>query len=235
MSIEDNENFYILEEDKEQSQEEKTPRNFAAYPDEETADEDEDEEESEEETNPEVSAIGLMFRIMFAPVEGWKKLRRNKVTLESIQAGCFYPLLALLAVSKFADYFYSVNVSLSQIITQGVVAFVSFFFGFYCIDIILQWLLPKDMVEKYSSAFGKNYIVISLSTIALFAILKDLLPMLWPILFFLPIWTMYLMFKGVRFFKFKDYQEVKFYVYAVAGVIGIPLLIDWVLNSVMPY
>ena len=98
----------------------------------------------------------------------------------------------------------------------------------------MELLLPAEMTKKFDCDYGKSYFIVALTTITLFSILKDLLPMLWPILFFLPIWTMYLMFKGVRFFKFEEHREWKFYLYAVAGVIGMPLIIEWVLNALMP-
>lgn len=233
MSIEDNDNLYILkeEENEREEQQDESPLNFAAYTDEER-----EEEESEPiEKGKERSVIGMMFRIMFNPVEGWKSLRRSKADVEKFQSGCFYPLLALLAVSTFADFFYSVDVSLSHVVTQAVVTFVAFFFGYFCIQMLLMWILPKDMTEKFDSEYGKKYLIISLSSLAFFGIFTNLLPMLWPILIFLPIWTLYFMFKGVRFFHFAPNQEMKFYIYAAVSVIGMPVLIDWVLNKVMPY
>lgn len=230
MSIEDNENYYILEEEKEKVEIDETPRNFASY-----SIDDDEEGESDETEEGKVSAIGLMFKLMFNPVEGWKYLRRSKIKPEALQGGCFYPLLALLAIGKFAEFFYSVNVELGQVVTQAVISFVAFFFGYFAVQMVLSWLLPEDMVKKFDTVFGKQYLIMSLSTLAFFSIFTDLLPMLWPILIFLPIWTFYIMFKGIRFFKFAQNQEMKFFVYSCAAVIGIPLLIDWVLNSVLPY
>ena len=230
MSIEDNENYYILEEEKEKVEIDETPRNFASY-----SIDDDEEGESNETEEEKVSAIGLMFKLMFNPVEGWKYLRRSKIKPEALQGGCFYPLLALLAIGKFAEFFYSVNVELGQVVTQAVISFVAVFFGYFAVQMVLCWLLPKDMVKKFDTVFGKQYLIMSLSTLAFFSIFTDLLPMLWPILIFLPIWTFYIMFKGIRFFKFAQNQEMKFFVYSCAAVIGIPLLIDWVLNSVLPY
>ena len=229
MSIEDNDNYYILEEDDQEI--DQSPLNFAAYNDEAR----ENEEKEAVRHSHKKSPIGILFRIMFNPVEGWKILRRHKISIESLQSGCFYPILAILALSKFADYFYSVNVNLSEIITQAVISFVAFFFGYFSIPMVLSWFLPREMSEAFEHRFGKAYILISLSTLALFSIVTDLFPMIWPILIFLPIWTLYLMFKGVRFFKFAEKDELKFFMLSGAAAIGIPLLIDWGLNAILPY
>lgn len=233
MSTEDKENYYILEEENRNLEEEEGPRNFASYNLEEEEPTDTGAQNSSQEK--EISATGLMLRIMTNPVEGWKKLRRSKVSLESLQAGCFYPLLALVALSRFAEFFYSVNITLKQVVTQAVVSFVAYFFGFYCVQMIMSWVLPKDMVEKFDTDYGKKYILMSMSTLALFSILTNLLPMIGPILIFLPLWTLYIMFKGVRFFKFAQNQEMKFYVYVASATIGMPLIVEWILDTVMPY
>ena len=227
MSIDDNDNYYILEEEEQDD----SPRNFASYTDEERM----EMEENKIETGKKVSPFALLLNVMFNPVEGWKKLRRNKVSVEALQSGCFYPLLALLAVSTFAEFFYSVNLSLSQLVSQAVVSFVAFFFGYFCVLILLQSLFSKEINKKFEEGYGKQYTIIALSTLALFSVFTNLLPMLWPVLIFLPIWTIYIMFKGIRFFMLPVNKEMKFYLIIVSATIGFPILIDWALNEVLPY
>ena len=227
MNIEDKDNLYILEDEEDIDD---SPKNFAQYSDEERIEET-NQTESDGKTK---SPFGALLHIMFNPVEGWKSIRRSTLSVEALQSGCFYPLLAILAVSKFADYFYSVNVSLSALVSEAVVAFVAYFFGYYCIQLVLSWFLSKGIYEKFNCNYGKLYLIIGLSTLVLFNILTDVLPMLWPILIFLPIWTLYLMFKGVRFFKFPQSGEMVFFVLAGVATIGVPLLLEWVLNELLP-
>lgn len=223
MSIDDKENLYILEE------EDDSPKNFAQYSDEER------EEEPEKVSHVRKSPFGILLYIMFSPVEGWKTLRRKNISVEMLQSSCFYPILAILAISKFADYFYSVNITLSSLVTEAVVAFVAYFLGFFCIQMMLAWFLPKEVHEKFDCNFGKEYIIIGLSSLALFNIITNLLPMLWPILIFLPLWTLYILFKGIKFFKFEQFREMRFYITAAIGIIGLPLVIEWGLNEILPY
>ena len=229
MSSENNDNLYVLEEDKEFDDIDNSPMNFAAYSDE--------ERENEENQSPvkKISVFGLLLNIMFNPVEGWKKLRRSKISIEKIQSGCFYPLLAILAICKFSDYFYSVNVTLQNVITQAVISFVSFFFGYFCIQMFLSWFLSKETSDHIEEKFAKEYILVSLSTLVIFTIFIELLPMIWPILIFLPLWTLYIMFKGVRFFHLPSNKEMKFYIITSIVMIGVPMVIEMGLNSILPY
>lgn len=238
MSFEDNDNFYVLKEDEKEKDE--SALNYASYVYQEEDDTTEkvdisDDMEGEDTRIKGKNVFGVLFRIMFNPVEGWKALRRSHINVEKIQSACFYPLLAVLAVCNFVEFFYSVNVSLTSVVTQAVVDFVSFFFAYLSIPIMLTWFFTKENIEKIEESYGKKFILISLSTLVLFSIMIKLLPILWPILIFLPIWTIYIMFKGVRFFRFSKNEEMKFYILSVVGVIGTPILIDWILNTVMPY
>lgn len=230
MAQEDNENIFYNLDDSENDPDQ-SPYNYAI-----ASEEDENEEtESGDLSVKTVSPWKLLIGVMFNPVEGWKRIRRQKVCAERIQSSCFYPLLALLALSKFSDYIYSVNVSLKMVISQAVVAFVSYFFGYFTILFLLSVLLPKSVSENFDKDFGKTYILIGLSTLVLFAFVTNLLPMLWPILIFLPLWTLYLLYQGSRFFKLAEPQVLKFLVVVGVSVVGIPILIDWGLNELMPY
>ena len=227
MNEEENNNLYynIEEDDQDPDQ---SPYNYAS-PD----SDDEIDEESDNESISRVSAWHIFWKILFNPAEGWKTLRRSRISNEALQSACFYPLLALLALSKFSEFFYSVKVSLQEVVTQAIIAFVSYFLGYFCIIFILNLLLSKPVSKNFDSNFGKCYITIGLSTLALFAIIPNLLPMLWPILIFLPLWTIYLLYKGSRYFKLSESQVLKFLVLTVVSIIGLPLLIDWGMNALL--
>lgn len=222
----EDDNIYVYNEEDQDIDD--SPYNYAVETEEE-------EPESQEEAGKakQSSPFKLLLEVMFNPVEGWKKVRRGKIEVQTLQSSCFYPLLALLALSNFADYFYSVEVTLSGIITKAVVSFVSFFFGYFSIIMILKTFLPKNVAEYFNERFGQDFVVLSLSTMAIFSIVINLLPMLWPVLIFLPLWTIYLMYKGSKYFKMNENQTIKSIVWTFGSVIGIPVLIDWVLNTLL--
>lgn len=227
MSEQDNNNIYILEEKKNEP---------GSSSDENLIEEDDvDETEGDEEEDKRRSVFLNLLEIMFNPVEGWKKIRRNKITVEEIQSGCFYPLLAVLAVSQFVDYFYTGNFNLGALVTEAVVAFVSYFLGYFCIMLVLSLVLPKEIFANIEDNFGKVYVITGLSTLVIFSIFTELLPMLWPVLIFLPLWTVYILYKGSRFFKLEESKELKFMIISCAVIIGMPYLIDWGLNQILPY
>ena len=188
-----------------------------------------DEEETEEkDSHSQVypSAFLLLLNIMFSPVEGWKKLRRSKIPTEKIQAGCFYPILAVLAAANFMELFYSSRTSISEIVVKGVVAFTSYFFGYFCVLLVLQLVLTKTMFENFKEEYGKNFIMMALASLAFFQIFSEILPILWPVLIFLPLWTIFFMVKGIKFFHLSQQGSGRFTFFVCLTVILVPFLLQ---------
>lgn len=178
--------------------------------------------------------IVLMLKVMFNPVEGWKNVRRSKVTPEEFQRECFYPLLAVFAASKFLNLVYSVTAKLQEVIVEALVDFVSFFLGYFCILILLRLLLKGSGKKAFDSDFGKVFLLLALSTLCLFFTITNVLPMLWDLLIFLPLWTIYIECRGVRFFKFEHQRQMSATVWICLLTLGVPVALSWLFGAILP-
>lgn len=178
--------------------------------------------------------FSLLFKVMFGPVEGWKAVRRSRVTVEQAQQGCFYPLVALVAIGRFAELFYAPRTPLSDVVVAALSAFVSFFAGYFCIMILLQAILPAKCLDSAGRDFSKVFVTMSLSTLCVFCFALEVLPTLWAVLVFLPLWTVYIVCKGVRFFKFPGNREIRYTALVCLLIVAVPSGIDWVLNQILP-
>ncbi len=176
----------------------------------------------------------LLFKVMLNPIEGWKSIRRSKVTAEELQRGCFSPLLGLLAISQFVELIFSSRITLANAIEDAVISFVSFFMGYFCIILLLRAIMPKVTTKSLDSDFGKIFVLVNLSTLCIFYSLTELLPMLWAILIFLPLWTVYIICRGTRFFVFPNNRQITCTATLCLVIIGIPTLLDWILEQILP-
>lgn len=181
-----------------------------------------------------VSPFMAMLRVMIGPVEGWKALKRSAVSPERFAAGCFYPLLGLAALTEGADLFYEANRTLPDVMVDGVVAFITYFFGYFLAVLLSGIIMPSDCREVMKRNFSKVFLMTAMSTLVLFHILLNLLPMFSPVLVFLPLWTIYLIVRGVRLLRVPKDRES-----AAAGllsllVIACPLFCNWLLGEILP-
>ena len=179
------------------------------------------------------SAIALMIKILLTPIEGWKALRRARLKTDDVAASCFYPLLALAALSKFSLFFYEANMTLADVAKAGLVAFVTFFFGYFLVLFFAGFLLPRQSREALKNEFGKQFVLMSMSTYVLFYILMVLLPMLDPVLVFLPGWTIYCIYRGVRFLRVPKEKESATIGIMCLLVIGCPILCNWIFTEIL--
>lgn len=180
------------------------------------------------------SPIAILLSLMTNPTDGWKKLRRSPFSPEEMASRCLYPLCAMAALSKFADLIYPGDATISGSLIGALIIFMSFFFGYFIIGPIAKILLPKDTKAFTETPFAKKFFMAMLSSLAIFLTVYECVPMLQPILVFLPLWTIYLISKGSRFVKATQSKPT-----AVAGIlsivtIGSPLLIYWLFDIVLP-
>lgn len=204
---------------------------------EEEEDEDMDEEQLTEESvvsekkNP--SPVRLLFKTMFTPVEGWKALKRARLKTEEFASRCFYPLIALAAISEVSKVFYEANVSVSDWAVDGLITFMTFFFGYFTVLLAGGFMLPPKSRDIIKKDIGKQFVMLAMSSLAIFWIFIQIMPMLEPVLVFLPLWTIYLIYKGVRILRVPEEVENSTTGLLCMLIIGIPVLWNWVLTDIL--
>lgn len=235
--------IYSIEEDAPlYSLEDNSADDLAVYPktedDEEDDEEDDDAVEDDDETESEEevaekghSPSGVLLKTMLTPVEGWKELKRARFKTEDFAAGCFYPLAALAAVSECASLFFEANKSISDWAMDGLATFITFFFGYFTILAAGSVILPKKSRDFLKKDIGKQFVMLNLSTLAIFWVFIQAIPMIEPVLVFLPIWTIYLIFKGVRVLRIPSEVENSTTGYLCMFMIGIPVLWNWIMTE----
>lgn len=180
------------------------------------------------------SPIAVMFKTMFTPVEGWKALKRAKFQPDKVMGSLLSTCVALASVSEFMAFIYEANVTLTEVLVRAVVTFIAFFFSYYSVLAAAGILLGENVRKTLNSPFGKNFIMTSMATLPVFYALYRLLPILGPVLVFLPLWTIYMVFRGVRFLRLPKEKDNVATVLLCALEIGMPVLWNWIFTDLIP-
>lgn len=171
------------------------------------------------------SSFKLLFNLMLNPTEGWKNIRRAGQKPEKVARDCFYPLTALASAAVFIQYLYGTAESINNILITALTVFISFFMSYFFIMLLEKIVLPQSYSAVSETDYGRNYTMYLLSTLTLFYILSCAAPMLDAVWVFLPIWTIFIASKGVRFFKFKDSRTTLLTCIISALIILSPIMI----------
>lgn len=178
------------------------------------------------------SPLSIIFRILCTPVEGWKEMKRRKFTPERVASSLFYPCCAIAAASEFCQLFYTEDRSVQDCLMNALTAFVSFFFGYFSILFLAELILPRDARGILKTSFGKNYVMTNLSTLAVFFAINNIFPPLEPVFVFLPIWTAYLIYKGVKILRIeKEYETRTQFILAIL-IIGMPFAWNHIMSMI---
>lgn len=237
MEDNDEDNIYIYSEDSEQPEQlDNSGPNFSqsdpSYIPEGSDAEKQGDISVSEETG---SMFVILLKIMLNPIEGWKSVRRKKIPSELVARKCFYPLVALVSLAQFFQLIYSSRDGFALLIENVIITFVSFFFGYFCSFLLLRVVLHLLGSSSIDTNFGKVFILFNLSTLCIFFTLTEIFPMLWAILIFLPLWTVYLICRGARFFYFPEKRQILSTASLCLGIIGCPLMLAWILESILPH
>ncbi|MGN0236486.1 MAG: hypothetical protein ACI4AK_00100 [Lepagella sp.] len=194
-------------------------------------DTDPDEEESKSPKKSDSIAFLFFLRILATPVEGWKKLRRRAFKNEEVAASCFYPLVALAAFSEVADIFYD-NRTISDWAVYGLVTFLAFFFGYFTILLLCGFILPKKSRDLFRKNHGMQLVMMALSSLAIFYTLSKALPMVQEVIYLLPLWTIYIIYKGVRVMRVNQDVVNMTTVILCILILGVPILWGWAFHTI---
>lgn len=187
-----------------------------------------------EESKPKTgSPLLMLLEILVTGTAGWKQLRRSRLTPEQTAAGCFYPILALTSVCKFADWFYLPEFILSETLIRAFSVFIAFFLSYFAVQVACRLLFPHDAKAKTDTPYFKQVVQYALSSLALFLLPSELVPVLEPLTVFLPIWTAFIITKGTRFLRLPQGHENRCMVTIVVTTIAMPYILMWLCEKII--
>lgn len=181
------------------------------------------------------SAFLLMLKVLASPLEGWKSIRRSGLKHEKVARDCFYPLCAVVAVCQFMSFFYDVEATVTKVLINACVAFVSVFFSYFLVIVASQLLMPKGAKEAMQTPFAKVFVMVALSTLCLFYIIYELLPMFEAVIVFFPLWTVYIICQGSRFLKFPAARSTTSLFILCLLIVGVPILLGWGFDRLLTF
>lgn len=174
----------------------------------------------------------MLLGILMTGTAGWKEIRRSRLSPEQTAAGCFYPLIAVASLCRFSDWFYLPEFNLSNTLISATSVFISFFFSYFAIQVVCRWVFPIVAKSKTETPYFKLIVQYALSSLALFWIPAEIIPVLEPITVFLPIWTAFIITRGIRFLRLPENYVNRCMTTIVLTVIVMPYFFIWLSDKI---
>lgn len=173
---------------------------------------------------PRRNAWRRWLRVMGTPAEGWHRMEASALKPEALAAAVFYPLTALASASVFMAVVYEVDVDLSNMLIKATILFLSFFLSYFAFIPSCRLLMKRESWERLDTDFGKCYALTLLSTMALYEVINQCLPIMEPVMAFAPVYTAYVSFKGIKTLKLPEENLVTSWVLSAVFVIATPIV-----------
>lgn len=204
-------------------------------------DEEEEVETKEEQEKPSdarrprkpkrYAPLTAVLRLLLRPVEGWKSILRARYSTAEFLGGCFYPLTGLAGLSCLADLIYNPDATIGATMTLTVVTFMSLLIAYFATVLVIELAMRPLKGTKLTGHDGKIFIMTVTSTLALYTTISNLLPMMNPLTVFMPLYTVYLIMRGIRLLHIPRDKETRVAIELSALTIGIPLLLFFLFSG----
>ena len=167
---------------------------------------------------------------MINPEQGWKRARLHGPIPEIATIRFLIPLCILAGASEFFALIYPGHYTISGLLVGAVITFCAYFLGYYLSLVLSRILLPRNTRKLSATDYGKLLIMGATGTLAFFQILIKSLQMFDFILEFLPLWTIFIIFQGIKQIEDVESDKILFAIGLLCViVICCPILIEWIL------
>jgi membrane protein len=183
--------------------------------------------------------LKYLFQIILSPAEGWNDmaydLNMNRVNVRQFYLRSFLPLVAICSASIFIRLIYGADWLLCM--ASAIGEFVSFFLTYHLAIYIISWfmlrLVDADARDKQDQRRLAVVVMMSVSFIALVAMVTNIIKVKIGLLSFLPFYVVFILWKGCGFLTVDRRQEGLFMIVASASLLGAYYLLSFIFNALL--
>lgn len=145
-----------------------------------------------------------MVQLILSPRRGWEDIAIDNYQSSKLLTAGYMPLIIITSLTCLPEYFYSSDVTVVGVIEDMIACFVKFLVSYYIASLFFSLYIPSCTGGELSMNKNNTFILYTLGLLALLDMLMNLLPMVPDMLYLLPVYVFFVMWRGL------NYMEVKF-------------------------
>ena len=178
--------------------------------------------------------LGYLIQIILSPSRGWDDVALSKLTLHEALVNGFYPLLGVASCTVFVQGFYDSVLTLSVLIENAVIMFVSYFISYFLASFLFAVFGGRLVNGVLDEERYNMFIVFNLSILVLIAMLRNCLPMSLSLVEFLPVFVLLAMWMGHRYLDVEEGKAWQFTLFCGLSVLTPPFLLEFLFKLLLP-
>lgn len=180
--------------------------------------------------------LKLILQLIISPAKGWEDISHDGYSPEQLCRNGFYPLIAVVAVTTLLRFLYEDSdtvtfvASLQMAIVNVTAFFASLFLGQHLMNLYLERFTDKEPTQQKTD----TVVIFILSIMMLFTIISNLVPIKLEILKFLSLYSIFVLWKGLRYLDVSENKDGYYVFLGVFSIIVPPFLLKFLFTILMP-
>ena len=180
--------------------------------------------------------LKCILQLILSPRNGWEDISLDDDRRRYPTAASYYLFIGITSLSWLVQwayhpvYFKAVKVIELVIVTYAIF-FVCYFVGTFVMSVALETLVKQGIeIDEHRT---RTFTLYSLALLAIVLLLGLLLPASTPILWFLPLYVLVIMWKGARYLRIAKDKVGWFVTTALLGILMPPMLLGLLSKSLL--
>lgn len=173
-----------------------------------------------------------MLQLILSPRKGWEDVAIDAVPARRLLIGGYLPFIVLVALTCIPGLWYHSDATLPGVIQQTISCFVKFFAGYYLSSFFFSLYMPSCTGGEVNPNKNSTFIMYSLGLLALFNLLTNLLPMVPDMLYLLPVYLFFIMWRGITYMEVRFNGVLTFMALNLLAVMIPPFLLQYLFNLI---
>lgn len=175
-----------------------------------------------------------ILQLIVNPAKGWEDISHDHDDHVMLSRVGFYPLLGIGTLSCFMNMLkIGQNVAFMQAFESAIIMLTVYFATLFIAGAAFGYYMPKISYKEPSTLRNTTFIVYTLSIMLLIEIIINIIPINFPVLYFLPIYLGVIMYKGTAYAGINPDKEGHFMFLSVFSIIAPPYLLGLLFKTIL--
>ena len=175
-----------------------------------------------------------IFQLILAPVKGWEDIAIDDYDSRRLLTKGFIPFIIVASMTVFIKAFYHSDASIVILLQQSIVCFLKYFASYFLAAFVFTLYLPTCIEGELSMQRCLTFVIYGLGLLALINIVKNCIPVELAIVFVMPIYALYILWRGLQYMNISFNGVGIFILLIIFGLLMPPYLLQYLFNLILP-
>lgn len=176
-----------------------------------------------------------ILQILINPTKGWEDIAFDSRQPSELCRKGLYPLIGITALSCAAMlYRVGQHWSFVSVIQEMIVTFTIYFATLFFAQFMFSVTFNSMTAKKVSAKRNSTVIIYSLAIMAIIRIVMNLIPVDFPVLYFIAIYVGVIIYKATSFLGVSEDKIGNYMIMAVLSIMMPVFLLRFIFNTILP-